>query len=51
MNDNIELSEEEKVLEKKVLSIYNSKDNPLKYMISSGGRVRFVSSKEAHSLD
>ena len=41
----------DKQLERQVLAIYNSKDNPLKYMISSGGRVRFVSSKEANSTD
>ena len=38
-------SEEE--LEKKVLDIYNSTENPLGFIIQSGGRVRYVSKKEA----
>ena len=48
--DKTVVSDEEK-LEKKVLGIYNCKENPLNYMIESGGRVRFVSSKEAKSTD
>ena len=50
MNNDTVMSKEEK-LEKKVLGIYNCKESPLNYMIESGGRVRFVSKKEAHSLD
>lgn len=49
MDSNI-MSKEEK-LEKKVLDIYNCKENPLNYIVESGGRVRYISSKEAKSTD